>query len=114
MANLETLTNRTRAFEEERGWQQYQSPKNLALALCGEAGELAAHFQWLTQAESRALPEDRKQQVAAEMADVLIYLVRMADELGIDLIEAGLRKADSNEQKYPLSQKHPLFRNHPV
>lgn len=107
MSDLDALTLKTREFVERRGWERFQSPKNLALALCGEAGELAEHFQWLTQAESWEITGDKRRKVAEEMADVLIYLVRMADELDLDLVAAGLDKAEANERKYPVESASP-------
>jgi NTP pyrophosphatase (non-canonical NTP hydrolase) len=99
--SLDELTGIMRRFVEERHWQAYQTPKNLAMALCGEAGELAAELQWLTQEESRCPDEDKKRRVASEMADVLLYLIRMADEMDIDLIEAAFAKCEANARKYP-------------
>ncbi|MEF2230316.1 MAG: nucleotide pyrophosphohydrolase [Pseudodesulfovibrio sp.] len=101
MDSLADLNERHRRFVEERHWQKHQTPKNLAMALCAEAGELIELFQWLTPEESRAPDDKRRQAVAEEMADVLIYLVRMADELGIDLVAAAHAKCDKNDSKYP-------------
>lgn len=99
--SLEQITARMRRFVEERDWQSYQTPKNLAMALCGEAGELAAEMQWLGSRESREPSEEKRGRIAAEMADVLLYLVRIADELNIDLVQAALEKCDANARKYP-------------
>ena len=101
MDSLAELTARHRRFVEERHWQKHQTPKNLAMALSAEAGELIELFQWLTPEESRALDGKRSQAVAEEMADVLIYLVRMAEELGIDLVAAAHAKCEKNDRKYP-------------
>lgn len=101
MDSLEQLNERHRRFVEERNWQPHQSPKNLVMALTGEVGELNELFQWLTIEESRQAEGDHKQAVAEEMADILIYLVRMADELGIDLVAAAHAKCDKNDAKYP-------------
>src|SRR5262249_52332406 len=85
----------------ERDWDQFHSPKNLAMALIAEAAELVEHFQWLSEAQSAHLPHDRKAQVADERADVLVYLVRIADKLDIDLLDAVTAKLRRNEAKCP-------------
>ena len=100
-ATLPALRDRLRRFAAERDWDQFHSPKNLAMALIAEAAELVEHFQWLTEAQSRALPPDKRAQVADELADVLVYAVRLADKLGIDLLAATAKKMDRNEAKYP-------------
>ncbi len=99
---LEPLREQLRRFAAARDWEQFHSPKNLAAALIVEAGELLEHFQWLTEAQSRSLAEERKREVELEMADVLVYLVRLADQLGIDLMAAARRKMALNEAKYPV------------
>jgi NTP pyrophosphatase (non-canonical NTP hydrolase) len=104
MNELEALRARLRAFAAARDWEQYHSPKNLASALIVEAAELLEHFQWLTQEQSRRLPSEQLAAVAEELADVLLYLVRMADLLGVDLIDAAHRKIERNERKYPADE----------
>lgn len=99
--SLEQLNERHRRFVEERNWQQHQSPKNLVMALTGEVGELNELFQWLTVEESRQVIGEKKQAVAEELADVLIYLVRLADEMDIDLVAAAHEKCEMNDRKYP-------------
>ena len=101
---LKQLALRLQNFAQQRDWGQFHSPKNLASALIVEAGELLEHFQWLTEEQSRNLPADKKQAVAYEMADVLLYLVQMATALDVDLIEAANAKVEINEQKYPADQ----------
>jgi dCTP diphosphatase len=98
---LTALRDRLRAFAAARDWDQFHSPKNLAMALIAEAAELVEHFQWLTEAQSAALPPAKKAEVADELADVLIYLVRIADRLDLDLLAAAAAKMDRNEAKYP-------------
>jgi NTP pyrophosphatase (non-canonical NTP hydrolase) len=98
---FDDLRQRLAAFAAERDWDQFHSPKNLAMALAAEAGELLEHFQWLTEAESAALADDRRDEVALELADILLYLVRISDKLGVDLLEAAHRKIGLNERKYP-------------
>jgi NTP pyrophosphatase (non-canonical NTP hydrolase) len=101
VSDLEDIRHRLRAFADARDWDQFHSPKNLAMALVAEAGELVEHFQWLTEPASASLPEKERAAVALELADVLLYLVLLADKLGIDLAEAAKRKIDLNEQRYP-------------
>jgi NTP pyrophosphatase (non-canonical NTP hydrolase) len=101
---LETLAAQLAEFARERDWDRFHSPKNLAMALAGEAGELLEHFQWLTEAESRELPAEVNDAVALEMADVLLYLVRLADKLHVDLGAAAVRKIALNAEKYPVEQ----------
>lgn len=98
---LDRLRDRLRAFAHERDWDQFHSPKNLCMALSGEVGELLEHFQWLTEAESAALPAETLREVELEMADVLLYLIRLADKLGVDLADAAARKIELNALKYP-------------
>jgi dCTP diphosphatase len=98
---LEGLRRRLAEFAAVRDWDQFHSPKNLSMALAGEAGELLEHFQWLTEAQSRALPADKRQAVAHEVADILIYLIRLADKLDVDLLAAVEEKIAINESRYP-------------
>ena len=102
--NLEELRDRLRTFAAARDWDQFHSPKNLAMALIVEAAELVEHFQWLTETESAALPAEKRAAVADELADVLVYVVRLADKLDIDLIAAVTTKMARNEAKYPADQ----------
>lgn len=104
MDTLDKLNERHRRFVEERNWQKHQSPKNLIMALTGEVGELNELFQWLTVEESWNVEGPKKQAVAEELADILIYLVRVSDELGIDLVAAAHEKCDVNDRKYPASE----------
>lgn len=101
MTDIKKLQARLRAFAEQRDWKQFHSPKNLSMALIVEAGELAEHFQWLTQEESFNLTDKKQQAVGEELADIFVYLVRLADQLGIDLPEVVDRKIALNETKYP-------------
>ena len=98
---LDQLAARLAEFARERDWDQFHAPKNLVMALAGEVGELIEHFQWLTDAESRALTPEVRDAVSLEMADVLLYLVRLADKLDIDLTAAAVRKIELNARKYP-------------
>jgi dCTP diphosphatase len=103
-APLDALAERLRQFAADRDWEQFHSPKNLAMALVGEAGELAAEFQWLTEEQSRSPDAAQLVRIRAECADVLNYLVRLADKLGIDLVAAAHDKIDVNARRYPPDQ----------
>ncbi len=104
MADMEELREKLRVFARTRDWEQFHSPKNLCMALVGEIGELIEHFQWLTEEESRSISTSDKEPIADELADVLIYLVRLADQLQIDLMEAATEKIKKNEMKYPADR----------
>lgn len=98
---LTALQRSVAAFAAARDWDQFHSPKNLAMALSVEASELLEEFQWLTEQQSQALDPERLERVRLEMADVLIYLLRLADKLDVDLPRAATDKLALNEQKYP-------------
>jgi NTP pyrophosphatase (non-canonical NTP hydrolase) len=98
------LQTALRAFAHERDWEQFHSPKNLAAALAVEAGEVLEHFQWLSESESATLDDARRREVALELADVLLYLVRLADRLDVDLMAAAREKLAINAQKYPVER----------
>jgi len=100
---LQPLIESLRAFAQAREWEQFHTPKNLACALSVEASELLEHFQWLTEAQSQSLSADKKQEVAAEAADVFLYLLQLCDKLGIDLISAAQAKMLVNAEKYPAA-----------
>ena len=102
--DLDKLRDAVRKFAAERDWDQFHSPKNLVMALSVESAELLEIFQWLTEEESRDLPPITKAAAADEIADVLIYLLRVADKLGIDPIAAAQRKMVANAQKYPADK----------
>ncbi len=99
--SLRDLGERLLAFAEARDWPKYHTPKNLALALAGEVGELAAELQWLTDDETVAMAGEDLARLGDEMADVLIYLVRLADVVGVDLVAAAHAKTTRNEFRYP-------------
>lgn len=101
--DLEALVNELRRFTAERGWQPFHSPKNLAMALGGEAGELLEQFQWLSEAESRDPDPERRRAIQHEIADVFIYTIMLSDRLGVDLIQAAFEKITLNERKYPAA-----------
>ena len=104
MNEIESLRNQLRTFAADRDWDQFHSPKNLAAALAVEASELLEHFQWLTEAQSQQLPPDALNEVGNEVADVLLYLIRISDKLGIDLIAAANAKILLNAEKYPVEK----------
>ncbi len=101
---LDPLRDALRAFAAERDWDQFHSPRNLAAALSVEAAELLEQFQWLTDDQSRALDPARAAAVRQELADVLLYLIRLADKLDVDLIAAARDKLGENAQKYPVEK----------
>ena len=102
--DIEDLSRRLAEFARLRDWEQFHSPKNLSMALAGEAGELLEHFQWLSEEQSAHLPADKKDAVAMEMADILIYLLRLAERMDVDLLESAYRKMHINEQRYPVEK----------
>lgn len=102
--NLETLREKLARFAAERDWEQFHNPKNLAMALAGEAGELLEHFQWLTLEQSDQLPPEVRAEVELEIADVLLFLVRLADRLDIDPLKAAEKKLEINARKYPVEK----------
>lgn len=104
MTDLASLRTQMRDFAAERDWEQFHTPKNLAMALAVEAAELLEVFQWLTEAQSRALSPLAHASARDEMADVLLYLVRLADVLDVDLAAAAQRKMVANAEKYPVDK----------
>jgi NTP pyrophosphatase (non-canonical NTP hydrolase) len=104
VTDLEILRDALRAFAAARDWDQFHTPKNLAMALSAEAGELLEIFQWLTEEQSRNLSSAAHAAASDEMADVLLYLVRLADALDVDLIAAANRKLAANADKYPVDK----------
>jgi NTP pyrophosphatase (non-canonical NTP hydrolase) len=99
--DLAAVAAALRAFAAERDWDRFHTPRNLATALSVGASEALEHFQWLTDEEGRNLGAEKKQAVALELADVFLYLVRLSDRLGVDLLEAAERKMAINAENYP-------------
>lgn len=99
---LNELKARLKLFSDLRDWGQFHSPKNLVMALAGEVGELSEIFQWLTIEESKNISNEKLTDVSNEIADVLLYLIRLSDVLGIDLLDAGFQKIELNEKRYPV------------
>ena len=102
--DLNSIRDRLRKFVDERDWDQFHNPKNLAMALSVESSELLELFQWLTDAESQELDKEKQKEAEMELADILIYLIRIADKLDIDLLDAVAKKLEINEQRYPVSK----------
>jgi dCTP diphosphatase len=102
--SLEDLRDTLRGFASARDWDQFHSPKNLAIALSVEAGELLEHFQWLSDLESATLTPEKLAKIREELADVLLYLVRLADKLEVDLAAAAVDKIEINSKRYPIDK----------
>jgi NTP pyrophosphatase (non-canonical NTP hydrolase) len=99
---MQELMRRLKEFAEERDWDQLHSPKNLAMALSVEVAELVEHFQWLTEEQSYKLDSEKLEKITHEIGDIIIYLARFSDRLGIDPLEAAQNKIEINESKYPV------------
>ena len=104
MSELTKIAETLEQFAVKRDWNQFHSPKNLAMALSVEVAELVEDFQWLTEEQSTHLSQERLAKVKDEMGDVFIYLIRLASKLNIDLIAAANQKILKNEQKYPVDK----------
>ncbi len=102
--SLETLRDCLRIFADERDWNKFHTPKNLSMALIAEAAELIEHFQWVEGDSSHVLEDTTRLAVEQELADILIYLVRISDKLGIDLLQAAEAKIEINAKKYPADK----------
>lgn len=103
-SELDELAQSLRKFAAERDWDQFHSPKNLAAALLVEASEVLEHFQWISESQSSAVSDETRNAIALELADVLLYVVRLADKMGVDLLESARAKLAINAQKYPAEQ----------
>jgi NTP pyrophosphatase (non-canonical NTP hydrolase) len=104
MNDLDQIRSRIRKFRDERDWMQFHSPKNLACSISIEANELLEHFQWCTPEESLTIASNKKAEISHELADVAVYLIELADNLGIDLAKAIAEKMAHNEAKYPADK----------
>ena len=102
--SLQSLATQLARFAAARDWDQFHNPKNLAMALAGEAGEVLEHFQWLTPEEAANLPAATREEVALECADVLLFLLRLAGKLNIDLAAAARKKMAINARRYPVAK----------
>ncbi len=104
MKNLNDIQTAIKTFATERDWDKFHSPKNLSMALSIEAAELMEHFQWLTETESHNLDDKTFKEVRDEIADVQVYLLRLAQKLDIDILQAVEQKMEKNRQKYPVDK----------
>jgi dCTP diphosphatase len=102
--DIAAFSQRLREFAQARDWEQFHSPKNLAMALIVEAAELVEHFQWMKEEQTYELSDKQREEVALEMADIFIYLLRIAERLDIDLAQAAEQKIRINDQRYPVAQ----------
>ena len=98
---MKELTEKLRKFADERDWGQFHSPKNLSMALSAEVAEIIEHFQWLTEEESYNLNSNKLDKIKEEIGDVIIYLVMLADKLGVDPVQAAKEKIEKNRENYP-------------
>ena len=103
MSEFEELKSRLRAFAMQRDWEKFHTPKNLAMALAGESGELLAEFQWLTPEESANLTPEQLKAIEMEIADVAIYLIRLADVMNVNIFDAANLKLSLNEKRFPAN-----------
>lgn len=101
---MKRIIKKLRKFNEERDWDHFHSPKNLAMALSVEVAEIVEHFQWITQEQSRNLNNDKLAKIKDEIGDVMIYLASLSDKLGIDMVEAAIEKIEKNREKYPADK----------
>jgi dCTP diphosphatase len=104
MSKIEEIKTIVAAFADERDWDKFHSPKNLTMALSVEVAELVEHFQWLTEEQSRDLSDEKRAAVADEIADIQIYLIRLADKLNLDIFNSVEKKIAKNELKYPADK----------
>ena len=112
--NIADAAAALRTFAAERDWEPFHTPRNLAAAMSIEASEVLEHFQWLTDAESARLAPEKKEAVALELADVFLYLVRLSDRLGVDLLQAAERKMTINAKNYPADFTRGAIRKAPL
>jgi len=104
MDKITELKDLLRTFASEREWDQFHTPKNLVMALSGEVGELTELFQWLTPEQTEELDDNTKLAVQEEIADILLYLIRLSDKLDIDPVESAFNKLKVNAEKYPVDE----------
>ncbi len=104
MDEIKKITERIKEFRDERDWKQFHDPKNVAISIMLEASELLEHFQWKTKAEVEDFIQNNRESVQDEIADIAMYLFELADNLGIDLIDAMEKKLKKNAAKYPVSK----------
>lgn len=112
MTELETLKAELKAFARERDWEQFHTPKNLAMALSVEVAELVEIFQWLTPEQAKALSKEQQAHLAEEIGDVMIYLTRVAETYGIDVVKAAREKLEKSALKYPAEKARGSMRKY--
>jgi len=104
MTEIDKLIERIRTFNKERDWEQFHSPKNLAMALIVEVSEIAEHFQWLKTEESENLSAEKIAEIEEEIGDVMLFLLNLCDKLGINAVKAAEEKLEKNRKKYPVEK----------
>jgi dCTP diphosphatase len=104
MVNIEELTKRIIAFRDARDWKQFHNPKDIALSLVLEAGEVVEHFQWKSKEEIEQYVKDHKDEIGEEIADVLYWVLLMSHDLKIDVLDALDKKIKKNEERYPVEK----------
>jgi dCTP diphosphatase len=102
--SIDDVRYKLRRFIEERDWDKFHSPKNLAISISLEAAEILEHYQWKTDEQSHDLSEEEKEELAREIADVFIYLLRLSERLQIDMCESAVNKIEENAKKYPVEK----------
>jgi len=104
MDNIKYVLEKIKKFRDERDWMQFHDPKNMAISITIEAAELLEHFQWKTKEEVQAYIKENREEISDEIADIAMYLFELADNLGVDLIQAMDKKLKKNEMKYPIEK----------
>jgi len=104
MSDIKDLTEKVLAFRDARDWKQFHNPKDMALSLMLEAGEVVEHFQWKNNKEIEEYVKEKKEEIGDELADVLYWVLLMSNDLDIDIIEATNRKMEKNDKKYPADK----------
>jgi len=104
MNETKTIIEKIKKFRDDRDWMQFHDPKNMAVSITIEAAELLEHFQWKTKDEVQAYINENKEEISNEIADIAMYLFELADNIGMDLIQAMEQKLKKNESKYPIEK----------
>lgn len=104
MSEIREIIEKIKKFRDDRDWMQFHDPKNMAVSITIEAAELLEHFQWKTKDEVREYIKENKEEISDEIADISMYLFEMADNMGLNLIQAMEKKLKKNELKYPAEK----------
>ena len=104
MDSIKYILEKIKKFRDDRDWLQFHDPKNMAVSIMIEAAELLEHFQWKTKEEVQVYIKENKEEISNEIADIAMYLFELADNLGVDLIQAMDKKLKKNEEKYPIEK----------